>query len=225
MSSPLAGDGAGAVCGGAGALAAWRFPVVYGRLLGAAWRRCPRLQTSPDAGLVFIDGHEDATPMELSASGEAANMEVALLLGLTGQQAPEPLLSRVGLLRPEALVMLGMRDDPYRRQIGVATIAGRVRLIPATDLHADPAGRPPSRPAGRLPGSRLVAAHRLRRAGPRGIQRLRRCGRGRAARWPVVGRTRRPRPHRLWGPAAFAGGALAFTTLTLIHSTGQPAVT
>jgi arginase len=42
-----------------------------------------------DAGLVFIDGHENATPMELSASGEAANMEVALLLGLTGQQAPE----------------------------------------------------------------------------------------------------------------------------------------
>ena len=34
--------------------------------------------------------------MELSASGEAANMEVAVLLGLTGQQAPEPLRSRVG---------------------------------------------------------------------------------------------------------------------------------
>ena len=77
--------------------------------------------------------------MERSASGEAANMEVALLSGLTGQHAPEPLLSRVGLLRPEALAMLGMRDDSYRRQIEAATIAGRVRLIPATDLHADPA--------------------------------------------------------------------------------------
>ena len=30
------------------------------------------------AGLVFIDGHEDASPMEHSTSGEAANMEVAL---------------------------------------------------------------------------------------------------------------------------------------------------
>jgi arginase len=178
-----------------GSLAAGRFPVVYGADCSVLLAAVPALaDVAGDAGLVFIDGHEDATPMELSASGEAANMEVALLLGLTGQQAPEPLLSRVGLLRPEALVMLGMRDDSYRRQIGVATIAGRVRLIPATDLHADPAeaGRQAARQVA-SPCSRLVAAHRLRRAGPRGIQRQRRCGRGHAARWPVVGRTRRPR--------------------------------
>jgi arginase len=122
-------------------LAAGRFPVVYGADCSVLLAAVPALaDVAGDAGLLFIDGHEDATPMELSASGEAANMEVALLLGLTGQQAPEPLLSRVGLLRPDALVMLGMRDDSYRRQIGVATIAGRVRLVPATDLHADPAG-------------------------------------------------------------------------------------
>jgi arginase family enzyme len=35
--------------------------------------------------------------------------------------------------------MLGMRDDLYRRQIGVPTIAGQVRLITAADLHQDPA--------------------------------------------------------------------------------------
>jgi len=87
-------------------LAAGRFPVVNGADCSVLLAAVPALaDVAGDVGLVFIGGHEDATPMKLSASGEAANMEVALLLGLTGQQAPEPLLSRVGLLRPEALVM------------------------------------------------------------------------------------------------------------------------
>jgi arginase len=120
-------------------LAAGRFPLVYGGdcalLLGAV----PALASVVgEAGLVFIDGHEDATSMELSATGEAANMEVAVLLGLTGQQAPEPLRSGAGVLRPEAVAMLGMRDDLYRQPAGIPTIAGRVRLRPAADLHAAP---------------------------------------------------------------------------------------
>jgi arginase family enzyme len=80
-------------CGGAPIS---RFPVVYGADSSVLLAAVPALAVAADAGLVFIDGHEDATPMELSASGEAANMEVALLLGLTGPQAPEPLRSRVG---------------------------------------------------------------------------------------------------------------------------------
>ena len=43
---------------------------------------------------MFVDGHEDATPMELSTSGEAANMEIALLLGLTGERALDQLENR-----------------------------------------------------------------------------------------------------------------------------------
>ena len=123
-----------------GTLAQGRFPLVYGADCSVLLAAVPALaDVAADAGLVFIDGHEDATTMELSASGEAANMEVALLLGLTGQRAPEPLRSRAGRLRPEAIVMLGMRDELYRRQIGVPTIAGRVRLIPAASLHHGPA--------------------------------------------------------------------------------------
>jgi arginase len=80
------------------------------------------------AGLVFIDGHEDATTMEASTSGEAANMEVAFLLGLTGRRAPEPLRSRAGVLRPETIAMLGMRDGLYRRDIAAPTIADRVQI-------------------------------------------------------------------------------------------------
>ena len=122
------------------ALAQGRFPLIYGAdcavLLGAV----PALaDVLGGAGLVFIDGHEDATTMEASMTGEAANMEVALLLGLTGQRAPEPLCSHPGVLRPEAIAMLGMRDGLYRREVAAPTIADRVRVRTAADLHDDPA--------------------------------------------------------------------------------------
>jgi len=123
------------------ALAGGRFPLVYGADCAVLLAAVPALaDAAGSAGLVFVDGHEDATPMEASDSGEAANMEIALLLGLTGGQAPEPLRSRAGVLRPGAVVMAGMRDQQYRAEIGVATIAGRVRLLTVDDVHADPAG-------------------------------------------------------------------------------------
>ena len=134
------------------AVALERFPLLYGAdcavLLGAV----PALaEVLGEVGLVFIDGHEDATPMDRSTTGEAANMEVAFLLGLTGQGAPAPLRRAVGVLEPEALVMLGMRDERYRREAGVPTIADRVRLRPATELHQDPAA------AGRWAAERVAA--------------------------------------------------------------------
>jgi arginase len=137
-------------------LARGRFPLVYGADCAVLLAAVPALaDVAGGAGLVFIDGHEDATPMELSTSGEAANMEVAMLLGLTGHRAPEPLRSRVGLLQRRATVMLGMRDDLYRGEIGVPTIADQVRLVPAADLRQDPseAGRQAAaRVASKAPG-------------------------------------------------------------------------
>jgi arginase len=120
-------------------LQAQRFPVLYGGdcavLLGAV----PAVRDAGgSAGLVFVDGHEDATTIEQSTTGEAANMEVALLLGMTGHDAPEPLRSRLPALRPEAIAMLGQRDANYRREIGVASIADRVRLHGADDLRRHP---------------------------------------------------------------------------------------
>jgi arginase len=118
-----------------------RFPLIYGADCAVLLAAVPTLaDVLGGAGLVFIDGHEDATTMEASTTGEAANMEVAFLLGLTGQRAPEPLRIHAGVLRPEAIAMLGMRDSLYRREIAAPTIAGRVRLRPAADLHQDPAG-------------------------------------------------------------------------------------
>jgi arginase len=121
------------------ALAAGRFPLVYGADCAVLLAAVPALaDAAGTAGLVFIDGHEDATTMEASTSGEAANMEIALLLGMTGRQAPEPLRGRAGSLRPEATAMLGMRDGRYRQEIGVPSIAGRVRLRTAADVQAGP---------------------------------------------------------------------------------------
>jgi arginase len=117
-----------------------RFPLLYGAdcavLLGAV----PALRdVGGTAGLLFIDGHEDATPLEQSSTGEAANMEIALLLGHSGTGAPEPLRSRLPALRAEALVMLGQRDERYRREIGVPSIADRVRLDSVEEVQRRPA--------------------------------------------------------------------------------------
>jgi arginase len=116
-----------------------RFPVLYGGdcavLLGAV----PALRHDGEtAGLLFVDGHEDATTMEQSTTGEAANMEIALLLGTSGASAPEPLQRLLPAVRPEAIEMLGQRDEGYRRELGVSTIAERVRLHTAQEARRDP---------------------------------------------------------------------------------------
>lgn len=121
------------------ALRAGRFPLLYGGdcsvLLGAV----PAIRdVCGTAGLLFVDGHEDATTMEGSTTGEAANMEVALLLGMTGAHAPEPMRSRLPALRCESVAMLGQRDANYRSEIGVSSIADRVLLHKADELRRDP---------------------------------------------------------------------------------------
>lgn len=121
------------------ALQAGRFPLLYGGDCAVLLGAIPAVrEVCGSAGLVFIDGHEDATTMEQSETGEAANMEVALLLGLTGERVPEPLRSRLPALRPEALAMLGQRDAGYRDEIGVASIAGLVRLHSAAEVRGAP---------------------------------------------------------------------------------------
>jgi arginase len=117
-----------------------RFPLLFGGDCSVLLGAIPALRDlNGKAALLFVDGHEDATPMERSESGEAANMEIALLVGLTGEGLPEPLGSRMPALRPDALVMLGQRDRLYRDEIGVRSIAGRIRLHAADDVRARPA--------------------------------------------------------------------------------------
>jgi arginase len=116
-----------------------RFPLLYGGDCAALLGAVPALRdVVGSAGLIFVDGHEDATTMEESETGEAANMEIALLLGMTGERAPEPMRSRLPALRPETLAMLGQRDANYRDEIGVASMADRVLLRGAEEVRRDP---------------------------------------------------------------------------------------
>jgi arginase len=133
-----------------------RFPVLYGGDCSVLIGAVPAVRdVCGTAGLVFVDGHEDATTMEQSTTGEAANMEIALLLGMTGQRAPEAMRSRMPALRTEAIAMLGQRDANYRREIGVASISDRVLLHGAEDLRHDPqriAAQAAAQVAGRCSG-------------------------------------------------------------------------
>lgn len=101
-----------------------RFPLIYGADCAVLLGAMPALaEVEGNAGLIFIDGHEDATSMELSTTGEAANMEVALLLGHTGERAPAALRRHLPALPPSAIVMLGQRDGRYRAEIGAPSMS------------------------------------------------------------------------------------------------------
>jgi arginase len=124
------------------AAAAGRFPFVYGgdcsTLLGTVTGLRDHLG---DVGLVFIDGHEDTMPLDVSEDGEAANTEIGLLLGLTGRLLTGGLADRLPALRPEQLVVLGPRDDAWRRQFNVGTLADSgVWVAPLAEVADDPAG-------------------------------------------------------------------------------------
>lgn len=123
------------------ALAAERFPVVYGGdcsvLLGIGTGLRDHAE---DVGLVFIDGHEDTMPLDVSEDGEAANTEIGLLLGLTGRTLTGPLARQLPALRRELLVVLGPRDDSWRRQFNVGTLADcGVWLAPLAEVARNPA--------------------------------------------------------------------------------------
>ena len=119
-----------------GSLAEDRFPLLYGADCAVLLGALPALRDHQGtAGLLFVDAHEDATTMGSSLDGEAANMEIALLLGLTGHDAPEAMRRRLPALDPDAIVMLGQRDERYRSAIAVPSIADRVRLHTAPDVH------------------------------------------------------------------------------------------
>lgn len=124
------------------ALAAGRFPVVFGGDCSVLFGIVTGMrQRSPDAGLVFVDGHEDTMPLDVSEDGEAANTEVGLLLGLTGRTLKGVLRESVSVLPREQLVVLGPRDAAWRAQFNVGTLAGcGVWLAPLADLAADPVG-------------------------------------------------------------------------------------
>ena len=75
----------------ASAVAAGRFPLVYGGDCTTLLGTVPELRRTGPLGLLFVDGHEDTMPLDVSEDGEAANTEIGLLLGLTGRLLAGPL--------------------------------------------------------------------------------------------------------------------------------------
>lgn len=100
-----------------------RFPVVFGGDCSTLLGSIPALRrTEGPVGLLFLDGHEDTMPLDVSEDGEAANTEIGLLLGLTGQLLAGPLADRLPALEKTELAVLGPRDDVWRRQFNVGSL-------------------------------------------------------------------------------------------------------
>ncbi|MDQ3677097.1 MAG: arginase family protein [Actinomycetota bacterium] len=108
-----------------GVMDAGERPLVLGgdcTLLLGVFQALPR-----DTGLWFVDGHADFFDGETSPTGEAADMELAIL---TGHAAPRLLATDRRLLEPTAVVLLGHRPDHLHADVA----RENTRLDPA--IHA-----------------------------------------------------------------------------------------
>jgi arginase len=110
-------------------LASGAFPLVLGGdcpvLLGCLGG--PGLDSPP--GLLFVDGHEDAWPPAASATGEAADMELGFALGMTVSGLSSDLQREIPKLDPDAVVVVGPRDDEELAAAGVPSIRDLVEVI------------------------------------------------------------------------------------------------
>ncbi len=79
-------------------------PILIGALAG-----CADVSGSPP-GLLFVDGHEDGWPPHASTTGEAADMELGLLLGRSTDRLEPALQAQMPRLDPSNVVILGARD-------------------------------------------------------------------------------------------------------------------
>jgi arginase len=84
-------------------------------------------------GLVMLDGHEDAYPPRRSPTGEAADSELLLALGLA-DGLPEELAGLGPLLAPGQVALLGPRDEATIVREGVGSLRGLVPLWSDVEL-------------------------------------------------------------------------------------------
>jgi len=109
-------------------------PILMGVLAG-----CADASGTPP-GLVFVDGHEDAWPPAASTTGEAADMEVGLLLGRSIEGVDPSLRAQIPRLDPARAVILGARDRAELDDASVATLDGTVPFFDDAAVRADPGG-------------------------------------------------------------------------------------
>ena len=108
---------------------------------------------SPGTGLWFVDGHADFYDGETSPTGEAADMDLAILTG----HGPGGLLDGGPELDPAAVVLLGHRPDELSSDVAEenarldpaihALTAPALRARGAAAVGAEAAGRLADRPA------------------------------------------------------------------------------
>ena len=126
-----------------GVLGDGRRPLVLGGdctlLIGVA---AALADTRPDAGLLFVDGHLDCFDGRTSPTGEGADMELAILLGV----GAEPLVGFAGrtpALADDRVVVLGPADEAQAAELGAPdprSFAPKMPIVTAEELAGDPAG-------------------------------------------------------------------------------------
>lgn len=103
------------------------------------------------AGLVMIDGHEDAWPPLLSATGEASDSELGIALGLVAD-LPPALADWTPLLARQRVGLLGPRDSEELASAAVESVRDRVVFF------ADAGQTQTSLTAGRDPAREAIEA-------------------------------------------------------------------
>jgi arginase len=109
---------------------AGRMPVLVGGdcplLLGAL---AALQEEAGEAGLLFVDGHEDAWPPRTSPTGEAADCELGLALRLFDEDLSPRLREALPRLNSGHVAALGPRDAGELNRAGVTSLAGRIGLL------------------------------------------------------------------------------------------------
>jgi arginase len=115
----------------AAALGRGLFPLVIGGdcslLLGC-------VRGAAAAGVLFVDGHEDAYLPHQSPTGEVADLELSYLLG----RADPPEGMALTTLPPSAIAILGARDTHLLRDEGVASLRTEVSFADDSEVRVDP---------------------------------------------------------------------------------------
>ena len=88
-----------------------RFPLVLGGDCSILLGTLLALHRRGRYGLVFLDGHEDLQTPDVSRTGGAAGMDLALAVGI-GPSVLTSLGGDGGLVKPQDVAMLGPRDNP-----------------------------------------------------------------------------------------------------------------
>lgn len=88
-----------------------RFPLVLGGDCSILLGTLLALHRHGRYGLVFLDGHEDLQTPDVSRTGGAAGMDLALAVGI-GPRVLTSLGGDGGLVKAEDVAMLGPRDNP-----------------------------------------------------------------------------------------------------------------